>query len=130
MPPPTPWKERNAEHIRIYDRERYRSNPCFCIKRRLSSRLTKLLRCLGVRKTYRAEAIIGCTLADLKAHLESKFLPGMSWEKRHLWHIDHKRPCSSFDLAIVEEQKKCFHYTNLQPLWWHDNIIKGDKYTE
>lgn len=43
------------------------------------------------------------------------------------WHIDHIVPCASFDLSKPEEQKKCFHYTNLQALWWRDNIVKGDK---
>ena len=44
------------------------------------------------------------------------------------WHIDHRIPCCSFDLTTEEEQKKCFHYTNLQPLWDKDNLSKGGKY--
>ena len=44
------------------------------------------------------------------------------------WHIDHIRPCSSFDLTDLEQQKQCFHYTNLQPLWWFDNIKKSSFY--
>jgi hypothetical protein len=46
---------------------------------------------------------------------------------RNGWHIDHIKPCSSFDLTKEEEQRKCFHYTNLQPLWATDNRKKADK---
>ena len=64
--------------------------------------------------------------------MESKFTEGMSWENqgKNGWHIDHKKPCSKFDLSKPEEQKKCFHFTNLQPLWWEDNLKKSDKYEE
>jgi hypothetical protein len=54
----------------------------------------------------------------------------MTWENhgRYGWHIDHIRPCASFDLADPEQQRKCFHYTNLQPLWASENMRKGDKW--
>ena len=55
---------------------------------------------------------------------------GMSWENHGDWHVDHIRPCCSYDLTIEEEQKKCFHYTNLQPLWAEENLSKGGAYTE
>ena len=51
----------------------------------------------------------------------------MNWNNIGKWHIDHIKPCKSFDLTKSDEQKKCFHYTNLQPLWALDNIKKGAK---
>ena len=55
----------------------------------------------------------------------------MSWDNHGFgddkWHIDHIIPCSNFDLTKKEEQKKCFNYKNLQPLWQKDNLSKGNK---
>jgi hypothetical protein len=78
---------------------------------------------------YSALTLVGCSLEELQSHLENKFLPGMSWENhgKKGWHIDHIRPLSSFDLTKEEDQKSALHYTNLQPLWWKDNLIKGNK---
>ena len=52
---------------------------------------------------------------------------GMTWENYGEWHLDHMRPCASFNLEDPEEQKKCFHWTNLQPLWAKDNLAKSDR---
>lgn len=73
--------------------------------------------------------LLGCTPDECRAYIESLFLPGMSWENygHKTWHIDHKIPCAAFDLSDPEQQKKCFHYTNLQPLWAEDNLKKGAK---
>ncbi len=73
--------------------------------------------------------LIGCSPNDLVSHIQSQFLPGMTWENRFLWYIDHIRPCASFDIIDPEQQRQCFHYTNLQPLWAKDNFSKGRKWT-
>lgn len=72
-------------------------------------------------------SLLGCTGEEFKHHLESKFQPGMSWENMSGWHIDHIRPCVSFDLTDLEEQKRCFHFSNLQPLWALENQKKWTK---
>jgi hypothetical protein len=80
--------------------------------------------------------LIGCTIDQLKQHLESQFKEDMNWDNlgrgwhskgMQEWHVDHIRPCASFNLSNPEEQKKCFHYTNLQPLWAHDNLTKSNR---
>jgi hypothetical protein len=82
----------------------------------------------GYRKTDTTLALIGCSIKDLRLYLESLWQPGMSWETYGTdgWHIDHILPCASFDLLDPEQQRKCFHYTNLQPLWAKDNLRKHD----
>ena len=72
---------------------------------------------------------IGCIGRELVTHIESQFNDGMSWENRNLWHIDHVRPCTEFDLFDKEQHKVCFNYRNLQPLWAEDNLAKLDNYT-
>lgn len=82
------------------------------------------------KKLGKTAALLGCTFDEARRHLQSKFKDGMSWDNYGYrgWHIDHIRPCDSFDLSRAEEQMKCFHYTNLQPLWWRDNIKKHAKW--
>lgn len=72
---------------------------------------------------------LGCTIGDLKKHLESQFKQGMTWNNYGLkgWHIDHIYPLSKFDLTKKENIIKACHYTNLQPLWAIENIKKGNK---
>ena len=74
--------------------------------------------------------LVGCTQGELVQHIESQFTDGMTWGNygRDGWHVDHIRPCSSFDLTDLDQQRRCFHYTNLQPLWAVDNLRKNDKW--
>jgi len=68
--------------------------------------------------------LVGCTSEDIRSWIENQFKPGMTWENIEL---DHMMPCASFDLTDTEQQKQCFHYTNLQPLFKHDNQSKSSK---
>lgn len=81
-------------------------------------------------KSARTMDLTGCTITELRQHLEAQFVDGMDWDNygRNGWHIDHIRPCASFDLADPDQQRQCFHYSNLQPLWEADNIRKGAKW--
>lgn len=74
--------------------------------------------------------LIGCSISFLRGYLEAKFTEGMSWDNHGEWHIDHIKPCASFNLLDDEEQQKCFHYKNLQPLWAQENLSKGAKIIE
>lgn len=80
----------------------------------------------GFCKSKVTQDLIGCSIEFLKQHLEKQFKKGMSWDNYGRWHVDHIRPCASFDLSKVDEQHKCFHYMNLQPLWAKDNFVKND----
>lgn len=101
------------------------------IRSRIKSCLkTQLKRKRAKYKSIEAnEALLGCSIEHLKNYLESKFNNGMSWDNygHKGWHIDHIKPLSSFDLTQDEQLKQACHYTNLQPLWWMDNLRKHAK---
>lgn len=75
-------------------------------------------------KYYRTNHLIGCSIPELRAYLESKWMPGMTRDNHSYrgWHIDHIKPCASFILSDPEQQKRCFHFSNMQPLWALDNM--------
>lgn len=104
----------------------------YVLKRRLRFRLRNIINRLGDKKFKNKSAmeLLGCDIKFLKKYLEDKFTEGMSWEIISEIEVDHIKPCAKFSLTDPEEQKKCFHYTNLQPLWALDNTRKGAKYDE
>ena len=120
----TPHARRLAN---IAKNKRYANNPSFRLSANLRGRIRSALK--GIAKLKSSLELLGCTIDELKIHLESKFLNGMTWENYSYrgWHVDHIVPCASFDLSKPEAMSKCFHWTNLQPLWCKDNISKGSK---
>jgi hypothetical protein len=120
----------NKDWWRKYEREyrnsRRQEDIFFKIKGNISSRLVGLIKGDNYPSTI---ALIGCDKETFLKHIESKFIKGMNWENYGLkgWHIDHVIPLSSFNILDENELKKACHYTNLQPLWWRDNLKKGSK---
>ena len=110
-----------------YQSERKKRDPTFKLECNLRCRIYHALKKDNAYKSDKTMKLVGCTPNFLKGYLEAKFTDGMSWDNYGDWHVDHIRPCSSFDLTKEEEQKKCFHYKNLQPLWGPDNLEKGSK---
>lgn len=110
---------------RRYEQKRLRTDPLFRLAKNLRQRLRNALK--GRNKSAATMLLLGCTVEELHRHLEAQFQPGMTWGNYGAWHIDHIKPCVSFDLADPVQQRACFHWTNLQPLWALDNIKKYDK---
>jgi hypothetical protein len=96
------------------------------MKHYLGTRIRKVLNGL-IKKSKSTQELIGCDIEQLWIHLEKSFKSGMTRKNYGKWHVDHIIPCASFDLTKPEEQAKCFHYTNLQPLWASENLAKGSK---
>jgi len=124
------YRLKNHDSVNIKNREyenfKYCTDINFRLKKNLRNRLNSALKYNS--KSKRTLELLGCSLEFLKQHLEKQFKVGMSWLNYGKWEIDHIRPCALFNLSNSEEQKKCFHYTNLQPLWAKENLSKGSKY--
>jgi hypothetical protein len=126
------WKARNPSKIRAY-RQRWISK--IGVKERLKAyerskrstdlnfRIASTLRCRiraalnGIGKTSRTVGLLGCSIADFRIYLESRFDHGMTWENYGtFWEIDHIMPCAIFNLSNPDHQRRCFHFSNHQPL--------------
>ena len=141
------YYRKNIDRVRSYKREWYRSNletnpektrqyqskireaPGYRIRASLKTCVHRALRGGGA-KSKSTLGLVGCSVDELRSHLESLWQDGMTWDNYGAkgWHIDHIIPCAMFDLKHSEEQEVCFHWTNLQPLWAEDNISKSARW--
>jgi len=105
----------------------YKENTMGRLARGMRNRLKDYLKYKKISQTNKTFQYIGCTPKELKIYIESKFQPGMTWDNWGVygWHIDHVIALSS--AKTEDELMKLFHYTNLQPLWAKDNLLKSNK---
>jgi hypothetical protein len=121
---------KNKKHIleygNQYTKNRYQNDPSFKLTLLLRSRFNHAL--IRGHKIQSIIELLGCSVNECRQHLEKQFTNKMNW-KNHgkYWEIDHIIPCASFDLTNKEQQKQCFHYTNLQPLTKKANRTKSNK---
>lgn len=139
------YREKNSEKYREYaksyketykpirnarEKQRLVEDPIYALKKRLRNSMLTYVKKFDVKKPGTTIDLIGCSYEEFRSYFESKFVEGMTWElfcSSGEIHIDHIIPVSAFDFSIQEEIYKCFHYTNLQPLWKLDNLKKSNK---
>ena len=121
------YAKKNKGKIKEYKRKKYLKDLNYKMKSIIRRSIINTLK--GRDKSKKTLEFLGCSIEYFWKHLESKFTPGMTKENHGSfgWHVDHKIPCAAFDLKCPVQQLACFHYSNLQPLWWKDNIKKGAK---
>ena len=109
---------------------RYKGDINFKLADILRSRLNKAIK--NGQKTGSAVDDLGCSIEEFKMYIEAQWQEGMSWDNHGFrgWHIDHIKPLKKFNLENREEFLEAAHYTNMQPLWWRENIVKRDKYEQ
>jgi hypothetical protein len=130
------FKNKKVEYNKKYDLERSKVDLSFRIAKNIRSRTSKAIS-KNIKKGSSIKQL-GISLEEFKTYIESKFYANpdtkeiMSWDNygHKGWHIDHIKPLSLFNLQNEEEFKQACHYTNLQPLWAKDNLVKSNKYEE
>jgi hypothetical protein len=123
----------NKKNVDILDKIRKQlrryTDLNFRLRGNLRARLNRALK--DNQKGGSAIEDLGCSVDNLKSYLELQFKPGMSWEnygrKTGQWSIDHIFPLSKVNLADRNQFLKVCHYTNLQPLWVLDNLLKSNR---
>ena len=124
-------KPESKKKVRENRFNKYHNDPAYKLKVLMRGRLNKVLDRKRQSKRFTQE--LGCTFDELVVHLESQFYPDprtgemMTWDNHSMdgWHVDHEKPLHEFDLYDDEQFKKAAHYTNLQPLWWWQNLEKN-----
>lgn len=124
------YKKNNRSKYNDSKNNRKKNDPLYKLRITISERIRQALK-YHLAGTYKKKdstiELLGCSIDELKIHLQNQFKEGMTWQNHSEWHIDHIIPCAAFDLSKKENCLKCFNYKNLQPLWAHENLSKSDK---
>lgn len=126
------WHKANRDILNAYKARLYiklKHVPVFMMIKSQRARVHKIFKNINAKKLESTIDILGCSAVHLKDYIASKFKKGMTWDNYGSkgWHVDHIRPLASFDMLDPKQVNVAFHYSNLQPLWWHENLKKGCK---
>ena len=125
------YGQENKETIAARKRKRYANDPAYAMSMRLRRRMASAVKAAGLdKKCDSSSELLGISPQGLKEWLEAQFTEGMTWENRSDWHVDHIVPCDAFDMTVEQNQRICFWYKNLQPMWAEENLQKSNTYTE
>jgi hypothetical protein len=113
-----------------WSKNQYKTNIQFKLSQLLRIRLIDALKG-KINKFESTLELLGCPIKEFKLYLEQQFKPEMVWENHgEIWEVDHIKACANFDLTDPIQQQKCFHYTNLQPLFKTTEIAKSFGYID
>lgn len=120
---------RDMPKIVKHIKERREKDPTYRLITLIRNRIRDTIKIQSKSKSAKSMELLGCTGAECMNYLEKLFWPGMTRGNmgRNGWVVDHIIPIDAFDKTDPDWQFKCFHYTNLQPLWWADNHTKSNR---
>jgi hypothetical protein len=126
------WNRDNKHKLTAYYRDKFKNDLQFRLKKTLRARLYAAVK--HKLKSGSAVKDLGCSIEDFILYLESKFHPNpltqelMTWNNYGQWQLDHVIELNNFDLSKREDIIKAVHYTNIQPLWTEEHVIKTAEY--
>ena len=127
------WREKNIdkhrENKRNYEKTRKHNDPIYKLINNFRTAIYQVLKESNVQKNGHYFEILKYSPDELITHLEEKFTGEMSWNNYGIWHVDHIRPISSFNIQEIGDESfmECWSLKNLQPLWGDENIRKSNK---
>jgi hypothetical protein len=120
------YRKQNKGYYRAWVNNKRKNDLNFKIRHILQTRIVNELK---GKKEEKTSTLLGGTISQIKQYLESQFKPEMNWNNHgKIWEIDHIIGCCNFNLTDIEQQKQCFHYTNLQPLFKTTEIAESFGY--
>ena len=120
-------KYQRYKNFKKWHKKAYITNAQYRARVIIHKNLITALKRQKANKSDKTIKLLGLNFNEFKEYFEKLFRKGMNWENHGEWHIDHIIPCAKFDLTNPENQKICFNYKNLQPLWAEENLKKSDK---
>ncbi len=127
------WREKNIdkhrENKRNYEKTRKHNDPIYKLINNFRTAIYQVLKESNVQKNGHYFEILKYSPDELITHLEERFTGEMSWNNYGVWHVDHIRPISSFNIQEIGDESfmECWSLKNLQPLWGDENIRKSNK---
>jgi len=127
------YREKNIDKIRLvkktYEKNRKHNDPIYKLINNFRTAIYQVLKESNVQKNGHYFEILKYSPDELITHLEEKFIGEMSWDNYGIWHVDHIRPISSFNIQEIGDKSfiECWSLNNLQPLWGDENIRKSNK---
>lgn len=119
-------KDYHNERNREYVKNRKENDPLYRLICSIRTLITQSFKGQFTRKSKKTLQILGCSFEEFKIHIESLFTEEMNWSNyATYWQLDHKTPISW--AKNEEDVYKLNHYTNFQPMYWKDNISKGNR---
>jgi len=120
------------EYHKLYIQNRRKIDPLYRLSKNIRSLIKGSFKKTGYKNNSKTATILGCSFAEFKTYMESKFESWMLFENQGVytgnynetWQIDHIIPLSSVNTE--EELIRLNHYTNLQPLCSRKNLEKSN----
>lgn len=121
------YRKENKDIINKNQMNRKKSDVLFRLKCSIRTLISSQIKKKNIKKSKKTDEILGCSFENFKIYIELKFNNNMNWDNYgSYWHLDHIIPISwaNSEYQVYELNR----FTNFQPLYWIDNLSKGNRF--